>query len=83
MRILLIGLPFAIAVFAFTVLARGQWLGTTPIVYGIVMVGLMLIAGRVSRLLLSRFYPDVVSCACDVEATQPMDPSSFAAGARQ
>jgi hypothetical protein len=82
MRVLLLGVPFSLAVIVFTVIARGQWLGTTPIVYGIVMVGLMLMAGGVSRALRRRLYPDLPACACEVAAPLT-DPSNSAAAARR
>jgi hypothetical protein len=84
MRILVIGLPFVLAVVAFTVVARGQWLGTTPILYGVFMVALMLIAGAVSNAMRRRLYPDRPLCPCDPAAEAPItDPSNCAAGARQ
>lgn len=84
MRSLVIGLPFVLAVTAFTVVARGQWLGTTPILYGVFMVALMLIAGAVSNAARRRLYPDRPLCPCETVADAPItDPSNCAAGARQ
>lgn len=84
MRVLLLGVPFSLAVIAFTVIARGQWLGDTTILYGLAMVGLMLLAGAASKALRRRLYPELPACACDVASVPPLtDPSSSAAAAHR